>query len=758
MSELLHGLNPQQREATKQTEGPLLILAGAGSGKTRVVVHRIAYLIESLHVAPHRIMAVTFTNKAAEEMRERIRNLISPEKSRGLLVSTFHSAGLKILRRHIHHLGYKNDFVVYDAADQLALVKSCIASLTINEDLYPPRTVNARISALKHQLISPDQFEAEAAQYGLDAAVNKVYPLYQERLGILQGLDFDDLICLTIRLFEEVPEVIQRYREHIHYIMVDEYQDINQSQYRLIQLLSTPRRNLCVVGDDDQSIYAFRGANIENILNFERDYPDAKVVILSQNYRSTSTILSAASAVIEKNSRRKEKSLWTENGQGEPILWKQVQDEAAEAASIRLTIEGLQEKEGRPLSHFCILYRTNAQSRVIEEAFRRSGIPYFIYGGLRFYERKEIKDLIAYLRLIVSPDDTLSVRRVINLPQRGIGAVSLEKLTRFAESERMPLLEAAERPEEAGISRSAKTGMINFTKIFSTLRSVSETESLPQLLRVLIEEISYLEYLRREFGSEAEGRIENILEFIAATDQFIADPDHALDTDPEDTGSNNVNDLSMPYTTDTDQDQGCRAALKAFLDQAALVSNGDDQDTSQGGVTLMTLHSAKGLEFPVVFLTGLEEGLFPHSRSLTDPGQMEEERRLCYVGMTRARERLYLISALSRRLYGQIQWNRPSRFIKDLPKEAVTKIGAPLRQERKDGRTFYDTSGPVYTDLQESEAGEYPVGTKVRHRIFGTGKVQCCEGEGEEAKVTVTFLGVGTKKLALKFAKLEKYV
>ncbi len=753
MTELLNGLNPQQREAAEQTEGPLLILAGAGSGKTRVIVHRIAHLIESLGVPPYRIMAVTFTNKAAEEMRERIGHLISPEKSRGLIVSTFHSAGLRILRRHIQHLGYKNDFVVYDAADQLALVKSCMASLTINEDLYPPRTINARISALKHQLITPDQFEAEAAQYGLDAAVRKVYPLYQERLGILQGLDFDDLIGLTIRLLDEVPEVLRLYRDRIHYIMVDEYQDINQSQYRLIQLLSTPRRNLCVVGDDDQSIYAFRGADIENILSFERDYPDAKVVILSQNYRSTGTILSAASAVIEKNSRRKEKSLWTENGQGEPILWKQVQDETEEAVSIRKTVEELQAKEDRPLSHFCILYRTNAQSRVIEEAFRRAGIPYFIYGGLRFYERKEIKDLIAYLRLVVSPDDALSVRRVINLPQRGIGAVSLEKLNRFAESERISLLEAAESPEETGISRSAKTGLINFTRILSTLRAASETESLAQLLRVLVEEISYLEYLRREFGNEAEGRIENILEFITAADQFHADTVDPFDSDPD-----NGNNPSEDTLRDTDQNQGCLTALKAFLDQAALVSNGDNQDTSEGGVTLMTLHSAKGLEFPVVFLTGMEEGLFPHSRALTDHSQMEEERRLCYVGMTRAKERLYLLSAVSRRLYGQTHWNGPSRFIKELPKESVTIIGGAPRKEKREGRHFSDTSGPFYTDLQESEAGEYPVGTKVRHHIFGTGKVQRCEGEGEEAKITVTFLGVGTKKLAMKFAKLEKYV
>lgn len=753
MSELLNGLNPQQREAVEQTEGPILILAGAGSGKTRVIVHRIAHLIESLRVSPYRIMAVTFTNKAAEEMRERIGRLVSPEKGRGLLISTFHSACLRILRRDIHHLGYKNDFVVYDSADQLSLIKSCMASLTINEDLYPPRTVNARISRLKHQLIGPDQFEAEAAQYGLDAAIRKVFPLYQQRLTTLQGLDFDDLIGLTIRLFDEVPEVLRRYRDRFQYIMVDEYQDINHAQYRLIQVLTSARRNLCVVGDDDQSIYAFRGADIENILSFERDFPDAKVVVLNQNYRSTGTILSAASAVIGKNSRRKEKSLWTDNGTGEPIVWKQVQGEAEEAASIRKTIEELQEKEGRTLSHFCILYRTNAQSRVIEEAFRLGGIPYFIYGGLRFYERKEIKDLIAYLRLIISPDDALSLRRIINLPHRGIGPVTLEKLTRFAESARISLLEATARAEETGISRSAKTRSTTFSKLLDTLRAISETEPLPKLLRALIEEVSYLEHLRREFGSEAEGRIENILEFIAAADQFNAEQADQSDPDPFE-----ENEVSDSPTMNLNEDQGCQTTLKAFLDQIALVSNGDERDAKEGGVTLMTLHSAKGLEFPVVFLTGLEEGLFPHARALTDASQMEEERRLCYVGMTRAKERLYLLSTVSRRLYGQTHWNSPSRFIKDLPKEAVTIVGMPPRIEKKERRLFSNTFEPVYTDLQESEAGEYPVGTKVRHSLFGTGKVQRCEGEGEETKVTVSFSGVGTKKLAIKFAKLEKYV
>ncbi|MFQ5780814.1 MAG: ATP-dependent helicase, partial [Nitrospiria bacterium] len=490
MNAIWNSLNPQQREAVAQTEGPLLILAGAGSGKTRVIVHRIGYLIDALGVSPFRIMAVTFTNKAAQEMRERVGRLISPEKVQGLLISTFHSACLRILRRHINHLGYKNDFVVYDAADQLALVKSCMASHEINEDLYPPRMLAAKISRLKHQLIDPAQYAEEAAEYGSGAALRNVYSLYQERLAALQGVDFDDLIALTIRLFETVPEVLHAYRERFHYIMVDEYQDINHAQYRLIRLLTSARRNLCVVGDDDQSIYAFRGADIENILSFERDFPDAKVVVLNQNYRSTGTILSAASAVIEKNGRRKNKTLWTENREGEPIIWRQVESEVEEAASVRRTIQELQESEGRSLSNFCILYRTNTQSRVIEEALRDGGIPYFIFGGLRFYERKEIKDLIAYLRLIVYPDDELSLRRVINLPQRGIGPVTLDRLTRFADSARISLLEAVGRSAEAdgetGISRSAIRGLTAFLRLLETLQAISESEPLPQLLRSLI--------------------------------------------------------------------------------------------------------------------------------------------------------------------------------------------------------------------------------------------------------------------------------
>ncbi|MCG3110675.1 MAG: UvrD-helicase domain-containing protein [Candidatus Manganitrophus sp. SB1] len=752
MTDLLSGLNPQQREAVRHTEGPLLILAGAGSGKTRVITHRIAYLVEQCGVSPAAILGVTFTNKASEEMRERIAKLVSPEKCRRLTISTFHAACLKFLRRHIHLLGYKNDFLIYDAGDQLALVKGCTEALSVNEDLYPPRTFLTRISQLKHQLMSPAEFAEKGADYGLDDKLKKVYALYQERLLAAQGLDFDDLLGLTIRLFESVPEVCRRYREQYEYILVDEYQDTNPAQYRLIRLLTSERRNLCVVGDDDQSIYAFRGADVGNILSFERDFPDTKVVILNQNYRSTRTILAAASAVIENNTKRKSKQLFTENPTGEPILWSQVESEEEEAGFVRDTIRGLVDREGRTLSDFCILYRTNAQSRVMEEALRNAGIPYFIFGGLRFYERKEIKDLIAYLRLTVYPEDALSLRRVINLPQRGVGTTSLDRLATYAETHALSLYDAIGRivsgsdamlPDQIELTGGARRGLSAFYQFIEAIRIVSESQPLSQVVRYLIEELHYLDYLKKEFTTEAEGRIENVMEFIDAADQF-----HPIVDEEE---------LSGVAETERPTD------LKAFLDQIALVSNGDERDASGGGVTLMTLHSAKGLEFPVVFLIGMEEGLFPHSRSLTDLREMEEERRLCYVGMTRAMERLYLVSAAHRRLYGSSQWNAPSRFIQELPKEGITIVSRrPAFRPEADGRRAQswrvkkESDDPVYNDIQESEAGLFPVGAMVRHPLFGIGRVQRCEGEGEGAKVTVAFSSAGTKKLALKYARLEK--
>lgn len=745
----MNDLNPQQREAVSHTEGPLLILAGAGSGKTRVIVHRIAYLIEVSRLSPYQIMAVTFTNKAAQEMRERLQALVSAETCRKLLISTFHSACLRILRRDIHLLGLDPDFVVYDAADQLALVKSCIEGLDINADLFPARMLRGGISRLKHQLIFPDAYAEKANDYGLEGALKKVYPLYQDRLRELKGLDFDDLIAYTIQLLESSPALRRAYQDRFRYIMIDEYQDTNHAQYRLIQLLTSDAQNICVVGDDDQSIYAFRGADVENILSFERDFSEAKVVILNQNYRSTERILSAASTIIEKNHRRRSKNLWTENKGGEKIVWGQMANEQEEAEYVLNTIERLRD-EGRTLSEISILYRTNVQSRVLEEALRMRSLPYSVYGGLRFYDRKEVKDLIAYLRLIVYPGDDLGVQRVINLPQRGVGRVTFERLAFYAKSKQMALLEAISEGDDVGFSPQGRRGVSSFMETVARLHDIALNSPLPQVVRFLIEEIDYLNYLKKTFGLEAESRIENVLELIAATDQFILDEV----ADRFDFGEN-----------ESDNDRVALSDLKRFLDQIALVSSGEENPENEGGVTLMTLHSAKGLEFPVVFLVGMEEGLFPHARSLTDEREMEEERRLCYVGMTRAKERLYLLNAAERSLYGTTHWNRPSRFLKDLPREMVETVrGLPATASFEPNVDYLaenwdnHNAGITREPIEPFESGEnYPVGSMVRHGRFGIGRVERCEGEGGRASVTVAFEFAGIKKIALRYAKLERY-
>ncbi len=753
---ILADLNPQQREAVSHCEGPLLVLAGAGSGKTRVIVHRIGYLVEVLGCSPFQILAVTFTNKAAQEMRERMQVLISADLCRKLTISTFHSACLRILRNHIALLGYSRDFVVYDAADQLALVKSCVEALEINSDLFSPRMLRGRISQLKHQLISPETFSETANDYGPDAALRKVYALYQTRLKDLAALDFDDLIGFTIRLLESFPELRADFQDRFRFIMIDEYQDTNSAQYRLIQLLTSEAQNLCVVGDDDQSIYAFRGADVGNILRFERDFPRAKVVILNQNYRSTETILSAASAVISKNSRRKAKDLWTENGQGEKIVRAETADEKEEAEFVVRTLKNLQDEEGRRLSDFSILYRTNAQSRVIEEHLRNKGIPYRVYGGLRFYDRKEVKDLIAYLRLVVYPGDNMSVQRVINLPQRAVGRVTLGRLALYAETREISLLEAILEREEAGLSPQGKRGVAGFLEVIEALRQTATDQSLSQVIRYLIEAVDYLAYLKRTFGPESESRIENVLELIAAADQFVLlDAANENDDDAFNFGANTL-----------EKGPSGLSDLKTFLDQVALVSSGDEKTESEGGVTLMTLHSAKGLEFPVVFLVGMEEGLFPHSRALSDEREMEEERRLCYVGMTRAKERLYLVHATARNLYGTTQWNRPSRFVRDLPKGMLETVGRAPFSTRARSEGFHrdpraeeglsKISREPFETMDNSPC--YPVGSWVRHAHFGVGRVKAYEGSGEASKVTIDFEAAGFKKIALKYAKLQKFL
>jgi DNA helicase-2/ATP-dependent DNA helicase PcrA len=725
-------LNPKQREAVLHVDGPLLILAGAGSGKTRVIVHRIAYLVSVCQVSPASILAVTFTNKAAGEMKERVGRLL-PERH-GVAIGTFHAICLRILRAHIHHLGYKTNFTVYDASDSVALVKTCMESLSVNTDLYPPKMLAGRISTLKNRLVSPDDFSPPS--FGPDAALKKVYALYQERLRQLHGLDFDDLIGLTIALLSSQPTLLAHYHERFSHIMIDEYQDTNAAQYRLIQLLTSPARNLCVVGDDDQSIYAFRGADVGNILEFERDFPEAKVVVLNQNYRSTRSILTVAAAVIGNNGRRRPKELWTENHAGEAVSWEKVPDEREEGRRICRIIHDLKRTETRALSDFCVLYRTNAQSRVIEESLRTAQIPYSIVGGLRFYDRKEIKDLLAYLRLVRRPDDDLSLRRVINLPARGIGETTLDRIEALAASHSLSLWESIARLSAPGADASqipsqARSGVRTFHGTIMALHGYLEHEkALSELFRRLVESIAYADHLKKENPAEAESRTENVMEFISAAEQF-----------------------EQRFRSETVGACDLRQVLSAFLDQVALVSSSDDP--AGQGITMMTLHAAKGLEFPVIFLVGMEEGLFPHSRALVDPKEMEEERRLCYVGMTRARERLFLMSADERKLYGALHYNPPSRFLRECQGNLAHRPDR-TRTASNGLHTAPPARSPRPTAVTAGEEGiDFPVGARVRHAHFGMGRVKEYEGSGEGLKVSVAF-DAGTKTLSVKYAKLEK--
>ncbi|MEO5657115.1 MAG: UvrD-helicase domain-containing protein, partial [Nitrospiria bacterium] len=663
MTTFLNDLNPPQREAVLHGDGPLLILAGAGSGKTRVIAYRIAHLIAERGVWPSQILAVTFTNKAAGEMKERVGRLLGAS-ARGLWVSTFHSACVRILRSHADRLGYPKEFVIYDSGDQAALIRECVRALSINEDVYKPQAIARRISDLKNRLTTPETYRGEAEGFGIEDKVAQVYALYRDRLRTAAAWDFDDLLMQAVALFERAPDVLQGYQRQFRYLMVDEYQDTNHAQYRLVRLLAGERANLCVVGDDDQSIYAFRGADVRNILEFEKDFPQAKVVKLEQNYRSTQAILDAASAVVEKNESRKGKRLWTDKAGGDKITIARLPDEESEANYLCRTLrEHL--RAGRVYRDFAVLYRTNAQSRALEDRLRNEGIPYVILGGLRFYERKEIKDVIAYLRVLANPADEMSLKRIINVPTRGIGATAVERVEAYAMESRRSWDDAlrgivgdAER-----LAPASRRSIERFLVLIDDLRAIAREGSVSKLLTAVLERTRYLEFLRADLGVEAEGRIENIQELFSAVEEFEEEYGEALSVD----GSS----LSEQHTTDNEQGLFPErpSPLSAFLDRVALVSDVDALSSSDGAVPLMTLHSAKGLEFPVVFMVGMEEGLFPHSRSLQDPEAMEEERRLCYVGITRARERLYITCTNLRRLYGSVQFNAPSRFVEEIPEE-----------------------------------------------------------------------------------------
>ncbi len=722
---ILADLNPPQQDAVLHGEGPLLILAGAGSGKTRVITRRIAYLIGRRGVQPWQILAVTFTNKASDEMRKRVEQLLG---ARGLNVAlgTFHSTCVKILRKWHRELGLRSSFVIYDEADQLSLIKDCLKALDLGERMMNPRGVAARISRAKNELLTPGEYATVANDF-TEERTAKIYALYQERLRASHAVDFDDLLMLTVLLFRDRPHALQYHQQLWRYVLVDEYQDTNHAQYQIVNLLSQRHGNLCVVGDDDQSIYRWRGADLNNILDFERDHAGCTVIRLEQNYRSTQNILDAAGGVVAHNMGRKGKTLWTENPAGESLVLYQARNEQAEADFVVRTVRTLAAENVYSLDDFAVFYRTNAQSRVLEDALRRELTPYVIVGGLRFYERKEIKDLLAYLRLVANPDDAQSFKRIVNVPPRGIGQATVDKLEGLAMAERISIWEACQRiGERKLLGPKALKGLSDLVALVEKTQAKLEVIAVPELILELLETTGYLADLKNEGTVEAESRVENLQELVSAAREFM----------------------------ERSEDR----SLQAFLDSVALIADIDELAEGKGAVTLMTLHSAKGLEFPVVFITGMEEGVFPHARSLTDDDELEEERRLCYVGMTRAKARLFLSAALSRRMYNSDNYNLPSRFLDEVPEHLVERVDGlgMMREPRAASREpRKGLAGPGF-EADETFVDHLQVGMRVRHPEWGIGTIKERIGEGEDLKVIVTFAAVGRKKLAARFVHLER--
>ena len=715
-------LNPQQRRAVEHTQGPLLILAGAGSGKTRVITSRIVHLISQRKVSPWNILAVTFTNKAAGEMRHRVEAELGP-RSQPIWMATFHASCLRILRRHIDKLGYNPEFVIYDPTDQKRLMKQCLEIKRITERVMKPQAALARIDAAKNSLTSPQKYRLQASDTWGEM-IAELYELYQKKLKSNNALDFGDLLMKTVELFEDHPDVLSSYQRSFQYIMVDEYQDTNQAQYRLVTQLADQHKNICVVGDEDQSIYAWRGADISNILNFEKDFPGTVLIKLEQNYRSTQKILTAATKVIEHNQHRKGKVLWTGLGEGETPQAYESKDERGEARFVVQKIRELKVLESRRWSDFAIFYRVNAQSRSFEDELGRQRIPYTIYGGVKFYERKEIKDILSYLKVIVNPADPINLKRIINTPTRGIGEKSLLSLESFASDHNLYLYEALAKIENiTTLNQGAQKRLIHFFRLIEGLKGPLKEIPVTDFVKKVMEESGYIDHLKRENTLEAEGRLENLEELL-----------------------NVIHDYESREEEPT---------LRGFLDQASLFENSDKLEETEGVLPLMTLHLAKGLEFPVVFIVGMEEGLFPHSRSLDDEGEMEEERRLCYVGMTRARERLHFTHAGKRRLYGGNQYNLPSRFLEEIPKDHLEYLG---RQQTVKKTVTESWDPPFEMDFDQSPLGErslFCVGSKVRHPTFGFGVVKRCQGKDESQKVTVYFQDGRVKTLMLQYARLE---
>jgi DNA helicase II / ATP-dependent DNA helicase PcrA len=760
---ILEGLNERQREAVSHADGPLLILAGPGSGKTRVIVHRIAYLLEALHVYPSRILAVTFTNKAARELRERLDALVGAQNARSLSVGTFHAMCARWLRRDGKQLGLDPAFAIFDDNDQLDLIKQVLREFEIDEKRASPRAVLSVISHAKSELVGPEQY-AHEAQGPWQETVARVYARYVDLLQRNHALDFDDLLGVTVQLFREVPDVLEHYQNRFQHVLVDEFQDTNIAQYEIVKLLTRTHRNVCVVGDEDQSIYSWRSADIRNILNFEKDYPDLKIVVLEQNYRSTSTILQVARAVISPNKLRKEKSLWTRNEAGLPVTVHEAYNEQDEAQYVLREIQRLNRSQRVPLNAIALMYRTNAQSRAVEDAFVRAGLPYRLVGGTRFYERKEIKDVLAYLRLVQNPFDTVSLTRVINVPPRGIGQKTVQELLRWSAAQGIAPYDAMQRAAEGPFTTRVLELFRGFLELIEPLRAAAVERTVSETLHTLIERTGYARYLQ-DGSEEGEERLQNVEELLTKAQEYD-------ELTPE-------------------------SGLASFLEEVSLVQDVDAlEEGTKDAVTLITLHAAKGLEYPYVFLLGLEEGVLPHARSVDDSRQLEEERRLFYVGITRAMKGLYLVHAFRRTLYGNQQINEPSRFLQDVPRElalATHAAGAPSSAGRALGGqvarggwlTARQSRPPLtreqarelaarsYRQLEPEPASaprgprppraptngptRYQPGDRVRHPTFGTGIVISARAETDTEIVEVNFAGPsGVKKLDLAYAPLER--
>lgn len=727
-SHLFAGLNPTQREAVAATEGPVLVVAGAGSGKTRVLTYRIAHLISDLGVAPDSILAITFTNKAANEMKDRVGRLVGGIV-RSMWVSTFHSACVRILRREASRLGYKSGFTIYDDADSLRLLRMVIKDLDLDTKRFPEKAMKAVISNAKNELVDFESF-ADQGDGFYHEQVADVYRLYQQRLVEASAMDFDDLLMVTVELFAAFPDVLGHYQQRFRYVLVDEYQDTNRAQYMLVKQLTGAHRNLCVVGDSDQSIYKFRGADIRNIRDFEKDYPDARVIVLDQNYRSTETILEAANSVIANNTKRTPKHLWSDRGTGVPIIRFEAEDEHDEAGFIVDEVEQLQ-RNGFNLADIAVFYRTNAMSRVIEDVFVRRGVPYTVVGSVKFYDRKEVKDAVAYLKMLVNPADEVSVKRIINEPRRGIGNTTVAHVDRFTQANGISFFEGLARADEIPqLNSRAQKAVAQFVALADMLRDKAENGGVETAVQGILDDTGMVVSYESERTIEAMGRVENLRELVGVASEFEASNEGAIIGDE-------------PY----DSLDNLRR-LEVFLESTALVADIDEWDEGAGAVTLMTLHTAKGLEFPAVFIVGMEDGVFPHMRSLGDPDELEEERRLAYVGITRAQDRLYLTSAWQRMLFGGSSYNPPSRFLQEVPDALLEK--APKRQRRAPADRAA-ASGPRTT----VSPGRIAPGDRVRHDKWGLGTVREIVGEGDRAEAEVMFDTQGKKRLLLAWAPLE---